>query len=116
MTSPNARDAHEYVDQLRLAMEDDDANLFKPLQAALANLVMVGLSLEVLTCHLTRRTIYLNVNTQSNRSTKYGFIVLENRLPDFEVVATASASESESDAVTVADNEHLQRLLHATGV
>jgi len=49
-TSLDVRDAHESFDQLRAAMEDEDANLFMPLQVALADLVKVGRSLEVPTC------------------------------------------------------------------
>ena len=48
--SPNARDVHESFDQLRAAMKDSDANLFKPLKVALVDLVMVGRSIEVRTC------------------------------------------------------------------
>jgi len=113
MTSPNARDAHESFDQLRAAMEeDDDVNLFELLQAALVDLVVVGRSFEVHARPLTQQMMQLNINVQSNHKTKHGFTVLENRLPDFEVVATAS----KSDAATAVDNEDLQRLLHATGV
>jgi len=113
MTSPDARDAHESFDQLRVAIEEeDDVNLFELLQAALVDLVVVGRSFEVHTRCLTQRMMRLNIKFQSNHKTKHGFTVLENRLPDFEVVATASKSY----VPTAADDEDLQRLLHATGV
>jgi len=111
-TSSKARDAHESFDQLRAAMKDDGINLFKLLQAALVDLVVVGRSFEVHASPLTQRMMQLNINLQSNHKTKHGFAVLDNRLPDFEIVATAS----KSDAATAADNEDLQRILHATGV
>jgi len=112
MTSPDARDAHESFDRLRAAMKGEDTDLFTPLHAALANLVKAGRSLEVHTYRLTQRMMQLKINVQINHKTKHGFTALENRLPDFEVVATAS----KSDAATAADNKHLQRALHATGV
>lgn len=86
----------------------------KPLQTAsdcARYLVVIGRSLEVPTCRLTQRMIQLKINVQSSHNTKHGFAVLENRLPDFEVVATASKSDA-----TAADNGHLQRVLHATGL
>ena len=112
MTTPNARDAHRSFDHLRATMKNYNVNLFEPLQAALVDLVVVGCSFEVHTRRLTQRMMRLNIKFQRNHKNKHGFTALENRLPDFDVVATAS----KSDAATTADNEQLHRLLHATGV
>ena len=46
-TTPAAEDTHQAFDKLRRAMEDDDANIFALLQAALSDLIRVGRSFEV---------------------------------------------------------------------
>ena len=55
----------------------------------------------------------LNIQFQSNHNTKHAFVILEGRLAGFEVLVTASESDT---GVTAADNEYLQILLHAAGV
>ena len=107
---PAFEETQSAFDQLRIAIEGRDANLFPPLQVALSDLIKMGRSLEVyIVCSMW--CLLMTSLSQDRFNAKQQFSVLETRVRGFRAIACASTATA-----AAASDEKLQKLLRAIGV